>query len=266
MTDIGEAIAVAVTTPDKDEPCWYCEKEPEKKGVKNEEVADPETSDSEDEEQVPENDEHNDASKLGSNLGSPPEYEIECPLDNDIKVPITVAAHHCIPGNASLKKATDLHDFMREGGPFSLLEDIGYDVNHENNGVWLSGNYAVRGGKLHYTKNWGGYDSKFKNAYAKNAMDKSHRQFHDAHSKYNGKVLKTLESLAEKLGDPEDKCPICDKKLDATRPPYGLVNRLDRVSSEHRRMISNMNSPNIKKTVTAGYYTSSRVKKYLDIE
>ena len=265
MTDIGEAIAIAAVQQNPNEPCWYCE-EPPVSDKKNEETADPDTSDSESEDAVPENDDDNDSSELGSSLGSKPSWTIECP-DTGAATKVLAAAHHCIPGNASLKKAMDngLRNFMDEGGPMNLASDIGYGVNHQNNGVWLPGNYSVRTGKEHYTKNWSGFAPSFKNEYAKRAMEKCGMQFHDAHRKYNGKVRGTLDSIKSKLGKPKKKCPVCEKKFDKTRPPFGLVGRLDFVSGEHRSMINNINQSDAKKFVTAGYYTSSRVKKYFGI-
>jgi hypothetical protein len=264
MTQIGEAIAVAFVAPVKDGPCWYCEEKPDWPARKNDETADPDTSDSESEEGVPENDEDNDSSKLGQNLPDRPNWKVTCPTKG-VNVDVVAAAHHCVPGGAALAKATDLHDFMREGGPFGLASDIGYSVNHAKNGVWLPGNYGVRAGTDHYTKNWSGQTAAFKTEYANSAMDAAvPKQFHDAHSKYNKNVLQTLESVSEKLGEPDKKCPVCDKKFDKTRPPFGLVGRLDATSGQHRALITTLGA-NAKKYVGQGYYTSSRVKKYLGI-
>jgi len=72
--------------------------------------------------------------------------------------PVTCAAHHLIPAQASLKKAKQLHDWMvyknnpqpiggSGGEPAKgiVWADVGYDVNGVENGVWLPGNYAVGG-------------------------------------------------------------------------------------------------------------------------
>lgn len=266
MTNIGESIAVSAVKKLDDEPCWYCE-EPQVTKKTNQLAADPQASDDEDEDEVPENDDVNDSSALGSHLGDRPEKTLDCPHQKK-QVAVILAAHHCIPGNGSLKPAMEsgLEDFMNEGGEFSLNSDIGYNVNHRNNGVWLPGNYAVRKDKNGYSSKWGRFGKKFKDEYAKRAMEKtSGLQFHDAHSKYNGKVKKTLESVTEKMGEPDKKCPICNKDFDSQRPPFGLVGRLDAVSGDHRTMISNIDSPRAKEYVNAGYYTSSRVKTYFGI-
>jgi hypothetical protein len=82
--------------------------------------------------------------------------------------PVTVAAHHLIPGNASLGKS-DLYDYLgpsgsgklahrerkdvkaikpgagaEEGRTCKITKMIGYNINGSHNGVWLPGNYAIR--------------------------------------------------------------------------------------------------------------------------
>jgi hypothetical protein len=266
MTQLMEPVAIGVLAfeGDADEPCWYCS-EPLTGDAVNKETADPDATDDEDEDAVPENDSDNNAGILGGNLGDEPEWTIKAlhsTVDNPS--PVVPAAHHCIPGEASLAKVKTLHKFMRKGGPLKLASDIGYDVNDAANGVWLPGNYAVRPGKFGWRKKWSGFDRKFKDEYASRAVDAARSQFHDAHVSYNTKVRKALEALVDKLGKPKDKCPVCKKELTATRPPYGLVGRLNCISSQHRGMLSPI-SARTKRYVAAGYYTSSRMKTYYGI-
>lgn len=265
MTELAEPVAIGIIAAgnDKNEPCWFCE-EPPAGDLVNDETADPDTTDGESEAAVPENDEHNDSSKLGANLGKPPTWTIPRPDGVDASTTVAPGAHHCIPGNASLKKATALHRFMRKDGPFSLASDIGYDVNADSNGVWLPANYAIRPGNEDWEK-WSTYSNDFKNLYAKSAMEKSRAQFHDAHPEYSKNVLKTLTSLAQKLGKPADKCPVCEKKYDKTRPPYGLVGRLNGISRQHSGMLEQFGE-RTRKFVAKGYFTSSRVKSYFGID
>lgn len=267
MTQITLGIAIGMEKSAKDE-CWYCTEEKKSDSPKNDIQADPDTSDSEGEDNAPENDLKNDASKLGSNLGQKPSWAIECPKEGKTTTVLS-AAHHCIPGNASFKKVCDmgLIDFIQAGGDFNLSSDIGYSINHQSNGVWLPGNYYVRKDSGHYKANWGSFGKAFKDEYARRAISIANRQFHDAHSAYNKNVLKTLEAVMEKMGEPEDKCPICEEKLDSTRPPFGLVGRLDFVSAQHKRMIENLGKKKSKKVryVKNNYYTSSRVKTYFGI-
>lgn len=79
--------------------------------------------------------------------------------------PVSCAAHHLIPAQASLKRAEPLHDWLvyknqaqplgGKGGKSTaegvVWADVGYDVNGSENGVWLPGNYAVGGNG---TKEW----------------------------------------------------------------------------------------------------------------
>lgn len=258
--EIGESIATRAVETHDNEDCWYCKETSKMKDPKNDETADPDTSDTETPDGIiPENLETNSSSKLGSALGDAPNWSIDNPLKPGHSTKIVPAAHHCIPGEASLAKASTLHVFMRKGGQYNLESDIGYNVNSRENGVWLPGNYAVREDNDEFDrKTWTLHAPAFQKAYVRSAMQTaSGKMFHDAHRKYNGKVLGTLNGIASKLCKPDKKkCPICNQPLHKgmTRPPFGLVKRLDFVSNEHRKMLL---SPT-KETVEAGYFTSSK--------
>ena len=270
MTELCEPVAIGEAAAKKTKPCWYCKQEgPE---IDNDEDAEPQTNDGEDEDAVPENDEKNCATKLGVQLTKgkkkQPTWKIICPLDKKRKPTVLSAAHHLIPGNASLKKASDqgLKHFMRKNLKFNHKSDIGYNVNHRSNGVWLPGNYGVRKGRDGYKQNWGKIDNDdFKNEYAARAMKMASGQFHDAHPDYSTNVLDSLKVLKSKMKDPKTKCPICDDDLKATVPPYGLVGRLDFMSGVHRGLITNLSPKKGKKAVMNNYFTSSRVKTYFGL-
>jgi hypothetical protein len=261
--EIGELIAVEAVALNPKEDCWYCKKPPKGKELENDEVAKPDTSDSETPDGVPENKEDNSSSKLGAALIGHGQKEPAWTIDNPLKpgktTKVVPAAHHCIPGEASLAKATELHDFMRKGGPYSFESDIGYNVNHSNNGVWLPGNYAVRGDNPEFDNTtWSAQTPSFQQAYVRSAMAvASGKMFHDAHTKYNRNVKGTLLSIAAKLRKPKkENCPVCEQPLNEgkTRPPFGLVARLDVVSDKHRAMLLSPTPT----TVAAGYFTSSK--------
>jgi len=261
MTQIGESIAVSIGSQaaEATSPCWFCEEEDPGKELFNNEVADPDTSDAEPAELVPENDEHNDSSELGTNLGNKPVWQIANPLNETKSTEVLPGAHHCIPGGASLAKATDLHKFMRKSEDY--YSDIGYNVNDKKNGVWLPGNYAVRADAKEFNMTtWSAQSADFKAKYVEYAVQQSGgRQFHDAHRAYNRLAKKSLLALASKLKLPEDEiCPICEKKKETkNKPPFGLVRKLHFISGEYRNMLK---SPT-KQTVNAGFYTSSKMKK-----
>jgi endogenous inhibitor of DNA gyrase (YacG/DUF329 family) len=261
--EVGEIVANAVAH-DSAEKCWFCEEEPKTENPANDETADPETSNAEVDEPaaVPENRVDNNSSKLGKALGSEPSWRIANPLKPGSTTAIVPAAHHCIPGEASLAQAAALHDFMRKDGPYNFSSDIGYNVNSAENGVWLPGNYAVREGNKEFdSKTWTAQPPWFLMKYVKLAMDTaSGKMFHDAHRKYNSLAKQALLNIAGKLHKPDTKtnCPICKKKLSKenskNRAPFGLVGRLNRVSGDHRRMLL---TPTVK-TVSTGYFTSSK--------
>lgn len=261
-----ESVALPDFAIEKSGPCWFCE-EKHKGKLENSETEDPPSPEGMTE--SPENSEHNDASTLGQRLRSRPKWFIkhkvapEDPIQAGEQTEVGAAAHHLLPGNASVKKAAALHKYMLWQGknPLGLMGPIGYDINNAENGVWLPGNYAVRK-DTDFKKNWGEFEEPFKDAYAKAAMkNASDRQLHDAHPKYNDKVLKTLQDIAGKLDanwQDRSKCPVCKEKLEnQNRPPYGLVSRLNRLSKEHEKAL--VYTATNRRAINSGYFTSSRV-------
>ena len=88
-------------------------------------------------------------------------------------------------------------------------------------------------------------------------MRASRSQFHDAHPIYSNNVQVALRKLAEKLElKAPENCGICGKKVsDKSRPPYGLVGRLNALSRQHRVFLS---GPVHKWPIQSGYFTSAR--------
>lgn len=245
---VGEKIAVIVFSKDK-EACWYCKEEkPKKDDLKNKLMDNPSSIGKK------ENDLKNDSSDLGKALGFRPVWPIKTP-QTDKETYVIAAAHHLIPGNASLKRATSLRKYIEEAKG-KISGDIGYDVNSRKNGVWLPGSYAVRE-KLPFGIKWSQYQ--FQNKYAIRAMKVHNAQFHDSHPDYSKNVLRTLRKIAAKIvTGGSEKCSICGKTLeDKSRPPYGLVGRLDAVSRFHRKFLV---GPAHKWPVISGYFTSKRSK------
>jgi len=261
-----ESVALPSMVVETTGPCWFCEQKPGDKR-ENEETEDPASPEAK--EEGPENGEHNDASVLGGNLSNRPKWSIQHPVDPEdpieegTETEIVPAAHHLLPGNASVKKALRLHKYMLWQGknPLGLLGPIGYNINDARNGVWLPGNYAVRAGTA-FKKTWGDFKEGFKGAYARAAMKNAgDLQLHDAHPDYNTNVLNTLQDVAKKLDamwQDRSKCPVCKKKLEnQNMPPYGLVGRLHALSAEHKKALV-FTAAN-RKAINNGYVTSSRV-------
>lgn len=142
------------------------------------------------------------------------------------QIPVLYGAHHLIPGNDSLGRSELYKE--KKLGPIDDGQDkdnIGYNVNSANNGVWLTSNYAVKGWKS-------GHDNSFKKAYAFLAMNFSGRQFHDAHrSPYSSTVKDTLNELLTLLDTMKDEgCPFCGEGESQSSPPYHLNARLNAIS------------------------------------
>jgi len=170
--------------------------------------------------------------------------------------PFTVAAHHLIPGGASLyKKDVKLVDFMEDGGKVHSFKgrectiegDIGYDVNGSHNGVWLPGNYAIHTARPRYTNkkgqtvkarpsttpvedvSWSKLSVDYEEwqyEYVVTAMKSTRSQFHDSHENpYSASVRKQLIKLVVSLTVHMDLCDECKDKTKLP-PPYRIKRRL----------------------------------------
>jgi hypothetical protein len=166
------------------------------------------------------------------------------------RVPFIVAAHHLIPGNASLfpsklyvkymveagtqvkagGKTMTGGKVMTKSGEKLLLTHIGYNVNGSHNGVWLPGNYAIRKKNPHnpWKKTWSNvYDSDpdWCYRYMTACVAKAHGQFHDTHDGYNKAAKGVLNKVFKKLKVHQDTCEDCED-MKEIYPPYALKERL----------------------------------------
>lgn len=60
----------------------------------------------------------------------------------DTKYPVAYSAHHLIPAKESLKPAAALHKYI-DKGKGKICCNLGYDIDGNENGVWLPGLHAV---------------------------------------------------------------------------------------------------------------------------
>lgn len=163
------------------------------------------------------------------------------------RYPWKVAAHHCIPGNASLKRATDLRKFMEKGKKitstlgkkYTIKQHIGYNINGAHNGVWLPGNYAIRKNSSPKKKtSWGALASDpawedWCYAYMIACTRAANGQFHDSHPNYSDNVYEVLTKIADMLGLHLDSCKDCEGKAGGqVYPPYFLKNWLYALSGQ----------------------------------
>jgi hypothetical protein len=206
----------------------------------------------------------NDSGTLGGNIGGDQgKRAVTVPGTKKGKsLEVSVAAHHLIPGKASLKESELFQSNKYLWKDKKATGNIGYNVNSTPNGVWLPGNYAARP--------WGKKGVDFEDSfgptpqqYAYAAIRVWKAQFHDAHEEYSTFVKDVLNKVFDKLEAQEDiGCPVANKrkkrKPEESSPLYVLVARLNTISSRMRRMLV-APSTNWRKNV----WTSTHSQNYM---
>lgn len=232
--ELGEVTTVAVASEAHDEDCYFCKAGESPTTEENDLTDEPDEDAAEMEDSLGEYRFKNDAGKLGTALGGKP--AAKSLLLGERSYDAAVAAHHLIPGNASLKQSPLMTYLWTDG---RAERNIGYNVNSKPNGVWSPGNYGVRP--------WGDGGKAFEDAahgvtakdFAFAAMEAWGCQFHDAHEKYSGFVSGVLEKISDKLRANETLwCPKQQKEAkDKKRQMFALVGRLNTVSARMKRML-----------------------------
>jgi len=195
---------------------------------------------------------------------------------DDPKHKVIANPHHLIPGNESLKEAQTLLPwiFANKG---KIENDIGYNVNNAENGIWLPSNNSMRGhshwksvpgeekkGKdgdpaaAHWQTNEQLLD--FQTKFVVAAMDEAGKHFHDRHPDYSDSVTAILNKIADRMNgvDQDLKCPYKTEEAGGGKfkPPYALVARLNGVSRRVAGYLSSGARPQ------ASFYTSRLVLQY----
>lgn len=183
------------------------------------------------------NDLDNNSTLLGSNLASGGDpFTVSFSLgDTPYSIDVTVAAHHLVPGNESLLRAQSLVAWMKKGK--DVKGDIGYGINHKKNGVWLPGSYAWNSQSTKMWRQLGATADgvQVQYAYAYSAMKKSGRPWHDRHTDYSAWVKRSLQKFQVKMLEMRTGCDRCRQKAKKpSPPPYGLVSRVDGLSTRLR--------------------------------
>jgi hypothetical protein len=163
--------------------------------------------------------------------------------------PFTAAAHHLIPGNASLENS-HLIKYMKKGGTvqsedgahtWTIKEHIGYNINGAHNGVWLPATYAIRA-KTSPVDNvsWGGLSAKGKKdwciSYIAAVSKAVGGTLHDTHDEYSEAVTEILNAIHSVLLAHQEICPLCKDKTEVA-PPYIVKRRLFNLSSYFRTQL-----------------------------
>lgn len=234
--ELGEdASKDVIASENHDEDCYFCKASQIPTAEINDLTDNPDEDAAEMENSLGEYRFKNDAGKLGTALGGKPSAKSVALRGKTYEA--AVAAHHLIPGNASLKESPLMKYLWADG---EAEGNIGYNVNAKPNGVWSPGNYGVRP--------WGAdgkeFEKKANGATAKDfafaAMEAWGCQFHDAHEKYSGFVSSVLEKISDKLRDNETLwCPE-QKKKDKNKPTqmFEIVGRLNTISARMKRMLT----------------------------
>ena len=202
------------------------------------------------------------------------------------KLPLSMAAHHIIPGKDALPLSKVAEYVWESEG--TIGSDIGYHVDGSENGVWLPTHQALSSGmgkaatikvpsgkdptKLaHYSykkmSDWSADEpqTSFTLAYTQLAMNLTQAQFHDSHKVYSKKIVEMLDTIhAWVLKASGGACADCTKAKAATGklpPPHMLVYRLNALARQVSGWLvgpsENWRDP---------YFTSDYAKQYKEVE
>jgi hypothetical protein len=181
-----------------------------------------------------------------------------------VKYPLSVAAHHLIPGEASLPVSTVAKYIWESEGTIEF--DIGYDVDGSENGAWLPTHQSMSGKMgsrqtlvVHDEEDpaptrgmsWAelserareregsaaAYSEYFLPSYTQQAMRLIGGQFHDAHETYSNWVVDKLNDIATRIDTKIENCPKCKNANGKKSPPYLLVFRLNALSATMRSLV-----------------------------
>ncbi len=268
--DLGEKVSIGeiVNEYHDEETCVFCQAGDPPQEMINELIdAHDEDAEAKTGDTMPTYQFKNNAGKLGTALGGKPAAKA---VRLKLKMfDAALAAHHLIPGNASLKESELFlsNNYLWKDG--KAKGNIGYNINAKANGVWSPGNYGVRPwGTKGATFEAGNLDEAGKprlkaKDFAFAAMEAWGAQFHDSHGDYSDFVKDCLDKVFDKLEAQEELwCPEAKKKEknpEEKDPLYALVRRLDTISARMKRMLV-FPTTNWKRNI----YTSRFVEQYMD--
>lgn len=186
-----------------------------------------------------ENDLSNSSKKLRRKLGAADGVPVKFTFELDGKSfdgEFGYNAHHILPADAAVNDSPDLLKEMKKSG--HLKGDVGYGVNHRNNGVFLptedKWDAAKYGLWSEIREEVDGYRMLY--AYAYKTMSKTGRQFHTSHTDYSLWVKQRLEEIRVKMLQMKVECDPCKTKnaKEPYNPPYEIVAKLDSIADHVR--------------------------------
>lgn len=186
----------------------------------------------------------------------PPEYDQQPIEIAEVTYPLSISAHHLIPGKASLPVSTVKKYVWKSEGVID--GDIGYDVDGAENGKWLP-THQIMSSRMGDAQtvvivddtnpsrtrgmSWAElsdrakekegsqqtYTELFLPRYTQQAMKLLNCQFHDGHDDYSRWVKGQLDKISLSIDLKSGFCDKCKENAIKT-PPYLLVYRLNRFS------------------------------------
>jgi hypothetical protein len=255
MTQLGEAIAIAVPHSDENPDCPFCPMEEPKEyttydGNANKSVI------------LEDNMNKPDSFPNGGESGARPK---DSPSQNDkdtLKKPEPIGvhpdqaigayscqAHHLISGKQALAHNSD-HDFEKwiKASHGTIAGDTGYSVNNFDNGIWMP---SVPENTKKESVSWGKLD---REVVANEIMEQTGRQFHcgghsipeirinsngkrvrvpaneAVHEKYDEWLIERLRIMSDRMSGWANVCPFCfegDIKKEKVQPSVRLNKSLD---------------------------------------
>jgi hypothetical protein len=154
------------------------------------------------------------------------------------RYPYTVAAHHIIPGNASLRDSAVYKYMVKSASGSKVKKNIGYNVNGAHNGIFLPGWYGIRKKTSPDGSKWSELDDSWRKEYVGSVVIRTGRQFHDSHTKYNQHVKGILDSLAVLIELHMIFCDDCKADNEKKPPFYPLKVRLYSLSAMIRSLLT----------------------------
>lgn len=198
--------------------------------------------------------------------------------------PLSVAAHHLIPGEDSLPKSPLAKFVWKSEG--TIAGDIGYHIDGAENGLWLpthqSMSAAMGEGKVRVTSESdpskterarygemsklddGSTHTSFIYGYTQIAMQLVGGQFHDSHKEYSQKVVDMLGAVALWVHQASSSCQKCAdaiKQDGKVPPPHFVAFRLNALAGHLRSLL--IGSPLGWKEP---FFTSGYARKYKESE
>lgn len=188
-------------------------------------------------------------------------WRVKSGVMEEFEVEIRPTPHHLIPGNAAMQPSSlEQWTCADKGG--KILEDIGYNIDGAQNGIWLPHlpnihwtSYFDKASKTRYCDifgKWSELSASRKAGVGYLVMSETWLQMHytdhddpyahvDNETTYDDELKEECNTLGDMVTShfaPAAKCKNQDEASGKYYPPYGLVQRINMISSRFRMRIT----------------------------